>query len=186
MTGMHALWLPIVLSAVAAFIVSSVIHMMSPWHKGDYATVPDQDAVMDALRPFAIPPNDYMLPRAGGMAEMKSPAFLEKMNKGPVIIMTVRPNGMWGMGGALTKWFLYLLIVDAFAAYIAGRALPPGAEFLPVFRFVATAAFLGCSAALWQMNIWYHRKLSTTITSSIDGLIYALIAGAIFGHFWPR
>ena len=54
MTGMHALWLPIVLSAVAAFLVSSVIHMKSPWHKGDYATVPNQDAVMDALRPYGV------------------------------------------------------------------------------------------------------------------------------------
>jgi len=35
MTGLGALWLPILLSSVAVFVVSSVIHMMSPWHKSD-------------------------------------------------------------------------------------------------------------------------------------------------------
>ena len=58
MTGMHALWEPIVLSAVIVFIVSSVIHMMTPWHKSDYAKLASQDAIMDALRPFAIPSGD--------------------------------------------------------------------------------------------------------------------------------
>ena len=59
-TGLSALWLPILLSAVVVFIASSLIHMASPWHKGDYPMMPNQDKVMDALRPFAIPPGDYM------------------------------------------------------------------------------------------------------------------------------
>jgi len=36
MTGLSALWLPILLSSVIVFIVSSIIHMASPWHKSDY------------------------------------------------------------------------------------------------------------------------------------------------------
>jgi len=31
MTGLHSLWLPILLSAVIVFVVSSVIHMALPW-----------------------------------------------------------------------------------------------------------------------------------------------------------
>ena len=56
MTELHALWLPIVLSAVIVFVVSSVIHMFTPWHKGDYSKIPNEDRVMDALRPLNIPP----------------------------------------------------------------------------------------------------------------------------------
>jgi len=40
--------------------------------------------VQEALRPFAIPPGNYMLPRAHGRAELASPTFVEKLNKGPV------------------------------------------------------------------------------------------------------
>ena len=56
MTGLTALWLPILLSAVLVFVVSSAIHMVSPWHKSDYPRVPDEDKLRDALRPLAIPP----------------------------------------------------------------------------------------------------------------------------------
>jgi hypothetical protein len=76
--------------------------------------------------------------------------------------------------------------VGIFAAYIAGRALPPGVTYLEVFRFVGCTAFVGYSLALWQMSIWYHRSLGTTIRSTIDGLIYALLTAGVFGWRWPQ
>ncbi len=187
MTGMHALWMPIVLSAVAVFVVSSLLHMvLAFWHAGDYLKVPSQDGVMDALRPFAIPPGDYMMPRSGGMQEMRTPEFQEKMSKGPVIFMTVMPNGMMGMGRSLSLWFVYTLVISAFAAYVAGRALPVGADYMRVFLFVCITAFLGYTAALWQAFIWYHKAIGTTIRSTIDGLIYAALSAGIFGWLWPH
>lgn len=35
MTGLSALWLPILPSAVFAFLASSILHMVTPWHKSD-------------------------------------------------------------------------------------------------------------------------------------------------------
>ncbi|HET7109995.1 MAG TPA: hypothetical protein VFI41_03915, partial [Gemmatimonadales bacterium] len=64
MTPLGSLWLPILLSAVAVFIVSAVIHMaLQFWHRNDFRTVPNEDAVMAALRPFDIPPGDYIVPQ---------------------------------------------------------------------------------------------------------------------------
>jgi len=186
MTELSALWLPILLSSVIVFVASSVIHMALPWHKSDYPKVPNEDKVMDALRPLAIPPGDYMIPRPSKMQEMRSPEFIEKMNKGPVMIVTVLPNGPARMGRNLVLWFIYLAIVSLFAAYVAGRALPSGAEYLSVFRFAGAAAFLGYSVALWQMSIWYRRAWSTTIKLTVDGLIYALLSAGVFGWLWPR
>ena len=54
MTGLDALWLPILLSSVIVFIVSSVIHTVLPWHKNDYPELPNQDQVSSALRSLAI------------------------------------------------------------------------------------------------------------------------------------
>ncbi|RIK72574.1 hypothetical protein DCC62_19265 [candidate division KSB1 bacterium] len=179
------LWLPILLSAVFVFLVSSVIHMALPWHKGDYAKVPNEDKVMDALRPFAIPPGDYMMPRASSMKDMGSPEFTEKMKKGPVMIFTVVPNGPATMGTSLTLWFLYSVLVGFFAAYLTGRTLAAGADYLEVFRYIGTTAFLGYSLALLQTSIWYRRAWSTTIKSMIDGLIYALVTAGVFGWLWP-
>ena len=79
MTGLSALWLPLLLSAVMVFVASSVIHMASPWHKSDYPKMPNEDQVMDALRPLAIPPGDYFFPRPSSRDEMRSPAFAENI-----------------------------------------------------------------------------------------------------------
>ena len=186
MVEVQALWLPILLSAVFVFALSSVIHMFTPWHKGDYPKIPNEDRVMDALRPLTIPPGDYMFPRPGSMAEMRSQEFAAKRAKGPVMIVTVLPTGPVGMGKELGLWFLYSVVVSIFAAYIAGRALPAGADYLRVFQFVGTSAFLAYSFALWQLAIWYHRSLGTTIRSTIDGLVYALVTAGTFGWLWPR
>src|SRR6266545_8115081 len=121
MTGLSALLLPIFLSSVIVFLVSSVIHMALPWHKSDYTKVPNEDKLRDALRPLAVPPGDYMVPRPSNMKEMRSPEFSEKMKKGPVMVLTVIPNGPPSMTKSLVLWFLYSAVVSLFDAYIAGR-----------------------------------------------------------------
>ena len=185
MTGLLALWLPILLSAVIVFVVSSIIHMTPLWHKNDYPRMQNEDKVIDALRPLAIPPGDYLVPRPASWQEMRSPEFAEKIKKGPVAMITVMPGG-FSMGRNLVLWFIYTLVVGVFAAYVAGRALPAGAAYLHVFRFAGVAAFLAYSAALWQMSIWYYRAWSSTIKATVDGLIYALFTAAAFGWLWPR
>ena len=187
MVALSSLILPILLSAVIVFLVSSVIHMaLTSWHKNDYVKVPNEDKVMDALRPLGIPPGDYMIPRPSSSQDMRSPEFLEKMKKGPVMMLTVIPSGPIPMGKKLALWFLYGAAVSFFAAYVAGRALPVGADYLSVFRFVGTASFIGYSVALWQISIWYHRSWTTTFKSTVDGFVYALFTAGTFGWLWPR
>ena len=186
MTMLFALWLPILVSSVIVFAVSSVIHMFLPWHKGEYPKVPNEDRAIAALRPLAIPPGDYMLPRASSGQEMRAPEFAEKMKQGPVMILTVLPNGPPSMTQSLVLWFCNCVVVGILAAYVAGRALPAGAAYLNVFRFVGTTAFIAHAAALWPMSIWYHRAWSTTIKATVDGLIYGLLTAGTFGWLWPR
>jgi hypothetical protein len=182
-----SLWLPILLSAVFVFIASSVIHMaLQWWHKSDYGKLPEEDKVMEALRPFGLPPGDYMVPNCHSGAEMKTAEFKEKMKQGPVMMVTVMPNGMMNMGQCLGLWFLYTLVVSFFAAYVSCHALSAGATFRQVCRFAGVTSFLGYAAALWQMSIWYQRSWTTTIKATIDGMIYAAITAATFGWLWPH
>src|SRR5438034_2419224 len=143
MVGLSALWLPILLSAVIVFVVSSIIHVATPWHKGDYLQMPNEDKVMDALRPFALQPGDYMVPRPSSAQEIRSPDFVEKMNKGPVLVLTVMPNGSVAMTKSLVLWFLYSAVVGLFAAYVASRALPVDAPSPRVFQLIGVTAFVG-------------------------------------------
>jgi hypothetical protein len=171
---------------VFVFVASSIIHMATPWHKSDYPKVPDEDRLMDAVRPLGIPPGDYMVPRPASPKDMSSPAFTEKMKKGPVMILTVIPAGPVSMGKNLAQWFLYTVVVGILAAYVAGRALPPGEEYIHVFRFAGTTAFVAYAVGVWQTSIWYHRSWLTTFKVTVDGLVYALLTAGTFGWLWPR
>lgn len=186
MDFLATLWMPILLSAVLVFVVSSLIHMVLGYHAGDYKKLPSEDAVMDALRKFDIPAGDYHVPRCESMKDMKSPQFLEKMNKGPVALMTFMKTGAPSMGKSLFLWFLYSVIVSVFAAYLCDRALGPQPHYLAVFRMVGCAAFMGYALALMQNSIWYGRNWCTTIKTMFDGLIYALVTAGVFGWLWPR
>jgi len=186
MVPLAALWLPILLSAVIVFVASSIIHMVLPWHRNDYRSVPDEDRLRAAVQPLAIPPGDYVVPRPSSRAELRSPEFLARVNDGPNLVLTVLPNGPWTMGRNLVLWFVYLAVVAIFAAYVTGRVLPPGTDYLTVFRIAGTTAFLGFALALWQMSIWYRRALGTTVKATVDGLIYALLVAGVFGWLWPR
>src|SRR5436853_7427875 len=96
------LWKPILLSSVIVFIASSLIHMLlSFWHKGDFKQTPNEDRLMDAVRPLSIPPGDYCVPRPSNMAEMRTPEFAQKINKGPVMFFTMLPNGPMNTGQSL-------------------------------------------------------------------------------------
>jgi len=187
MVSLFTLWLPIVLSAVLAFVASFVIHMvLMSWHKNDYLKLPNEDKVMEALRPLAIPLGDYMMPRPASLQDMKSAEFIDKRTKGPVMIFTNLPTGPVSMGGNLVQWFIYCVIVGIFAAYVAASTLAVGTPYPQVFRVVGTTAFVGYALGLWQLSIWYRRAWGTTIRYTIDGLIYALLTAGTFGWLWPR
>lgn len=183
MVPVMSLWLPILVAAVIVFIVSSIIHTALTYHRTDFEAVPDEDAVRAGLR--GVPPGDYVVPHAGSKEERASEAFQSKMREGPIAFMTVFPAGDFGMGASLVQWFLYCVLVGLFAAYVAGTALPPGAEYLSVFQIAGSVAFAGYGLALLQNSIWLRRKWSSTAKAMFDALVYALLTAGTLGWLWP-
>jgi hypothetical protein len=186
MVALTALWAPVVVAAILVFVVSSIIHMVLPYHRTDFGRLPSEDEIMEAMRRFKIPPGDYLVPRPDGPDTMRSQEFIDKMKRGPVAMMTVMESGPPAMGKPLTLWFVYTIVVSIFAGYVTSRALGPGAEYMDVFRFAGTVAFVGYTLALWQNVIWYRRSASATAKSTFDGLVYALLTAGSFGWLWPR
>ena len=184
--ALHTFWLPILLSSVLVFIASSVIHMAPLWHKSDVHRMPMEPQVIDALRPLAIPPGDYFIPRASGMQEMKTPEFKDKMTRGPVAVITVMPNGPIPMTRNLVQWFVFLLVVGVFVTYISARGLPINTPYLRVFKSVAVTAFACYALALVELSIWYRRSWVMTAKTALDGVIYALLTAGVFGWLWPH
>lgn len=185
MTPFLSLWLPIVVAAVTVFVLTLVIHM-TPWHRSDYRKLPDEDGVMQALRPFNMPPDDYMVPHPGTGDYMKSKEYDAKRDAGPVMIVTVVPSGPWQVGTMMGLWFLFAVVVSASVACVVGTIVPPGGDRHAVFHFIAVITFLTYAMGAVPLSIWYNRKWSTTFKYAVDALLSALATGWIFSLMWPK
>ncbi len=183
MEFLTTLWMPILLSAVFVFIVSSIIHMVLGYHASDYKQVPNEDLVMDRLRDLNIPPGHYAVPKPKSMKEFNSPEFQAKMAKGPNVMLNYRKLGV-SMGSSLFQWFVFLLLVNIFVAYVASHTINPGADYLSVFRLVGCVAFMGYGLALLQDAIWGGKSWGATWKMLFDALVYGLVTGGTFGWLW--
>ncbi len=185
MVALADLLLPILLSGVAVFIVSSIIHMCTPMHKGDFAGLPDEDNVRKALRDASLEPGQYAFPKPNSMKEMGEPHMLAKYEEGPVGYMAVLPNGPPALGRSLGLWFLYSLVISLFAAYLATLAHGKGAAYMDVFQVTSTVAFLGYAFGNVNDWLWKGGRASTTIKYLVDGLLYSLATAGVFASMWP-
>ena len=185
MVSLTTLWLPIVLSAVAVFIASSVIHMVFKYHNAEYRQLPDEGAVLEAMRAAKVGPGFYAFPRAPTMKEMSTPEMQEKYTKGPCGVINVIPSGPPAMGGPLILWFIMSLAVSLFAAYLASRTLAPGAQYLQVFRVVGCSSFMAYSFSYFSEGIWKMKPWSMALKHVFDGLVYGLLTAGVFGWLWP-
>ena len=56
-----------------------------------------------------------------------------------LLYATVQPDVVV-MGASLIQWFIYSNLVGVFAAYVTGRVLGAGANYMGLFRFAGTKA----------------------------------------------
>ncbi len=179
------LWMPILVSAAAVFVASSIIWMATPLHKHDYKDPGDKErSILDMLRGAALAPGAYYVPWCGGTSH-KDPEVQAKMNAGPWAMLTVMP-GKPNMGKMLGAWMIHLLIVGVFVAYLASHSLDRGSAYLEVFRITGTGALLAYAGYALPMAIWHGMPWKQLPGRVLDGIIYALITAGIFGAMWPK
>jgi len=185
MVPLTALWLPIVMSSIIVFVASSIMHMLLPYHRGDYRQLPEEDKLLVALRGAGLQRGLYIFPY-GTHKDMKSPAMIEKYKQGPVGMLTVFPSGPPAMPKFLVLWFGFTLIISFFVAYLTGRTVAPSANYLAVFRVAGTAAFLAYGLGNLSNGIWKGQPWGMTLKEVIDGLVYGLLTAGTFGWLWPH
>ena len=185
MVSLGALWWPILLSAVLVFVVSSLMHMILPWHKGDFAQIADGSEVLAAMRKAGMRPGQYMFPACSDIKEMGSPEMKAKYEAGPVGHMTILPNGTPSIGRSLVQWFVYSLLIGVFAAYVGTLCLARGAGYEQAFRVTGTVAILGYAVPNLTDSIWKGQRWGVTFRFVVDGLVYGLVTAGTFGWLWP-
>lgn len=173
------LWLPILVSSVVLFVASSIAWTVLTHHDSDFQRIPQEDPFMASVRGLSLPAGSYIFPHMTHK-DAKDPAAQEKYRQGPrgKIVVWDMPH----MGRNLGLTFLLFLVIAAVVAYAAWVAMGPGIGFTKAFRVVGTIGVL-VFASSGQLNaIWFPRR---TFNDFLDGIVYGLLMGAIFGYFWP-
>jgi hypothetical protein len=186
MVSLGSLWLPILVSAVLVFIASSIIHMVLKYHNSDYTRLPNEDAVRAAIRAGNPPPAQYVIPYCSDMKDRDKPEMQQKYADGPVAVMNLLTPGKPNMGKYLTQWFLFIVFVSFFIAYVAAHTIQQGTPYLEVFRVVGAVGFLAYAAGQIPESIWMGKPWKVTVKGVLDGLVYALVTAGTFGWLWPR
>lgn len=179
-----SLWLPVVVSAVAVFVVSSILHMLLKYHKADYKKLSDEDSVAQALRKAAPGPGLYLIPHCTE-EQMKDPAVRKKYEEGPVGILALMRNAPPNMGKYLGQWFVFCFLVSFVTAYVARHTLVFGEDPLKVLRITTTVAFMAYAFGRIQESIWMAIPWPNSLRGIVDGLVYALTTGIVFWLLWP-
>jgi hypothetical protein len=186
MVAWSQLAVPILLSVVLVFLVSSLIHAALQLHQKQYRKLDNEDEVRAAIRKSAPAPGMYILPYCKHGKDAAAPEMIKKFEEGPLGVLYVRPSGMIKIGPFLAQWVVYTFAVSCVVAYLARVVLDPHATFLGAFRVVGTTAWL---AYAWQSPsdaIWKSKPWSVAFGEMFDGLVYALLTAAVFAWFWPR
>lgn len=169
-----SLWLPILLSGIAVFVASAIAWMALPFHRTEWQSLPNAAETFPSIAKMGIAPGQYIFP---GMDDDP-----ERQKSGPwgtLSIWVGQPSmGMNMLQSLVFYWFASFCI-----AYLATLAIPSGADFMKVFRFVGTAGILTYCFAGIPNGIWFKRKLLWDV---VDGIAFALLTGVIFALLWPK
>lgn len=183
MISLTSLALAIIVSAAVVWVASAIVWMVLPWHKTDFKAVNNEEAARGALQ--GLPPGQYDIPHCTSPAEMKEPEMARRFNEGPTGFITIKANGIPSMGGAMLASFVFYVAVGVVVAYIASRTLPAGTDYLKVFQITAAVAWVAHSFGVTTDAIWFGRPWSSVGKTLLDGFIYALLTGGVFGWLWP-
>ena len=185
MVSIGALWLPILLSAGAVWAASAIIWMVMPHHKSEYGKFPDEDAARQALAPQNLAPGLYDIPHIAAPSDLEDAEVVRKFEEGPVGFFTAVPTGVPTMGSKIMLSIVFYLVITVFVAYLAGRTLDAGADYLAVFRITGTVAWLAYGTATVPDAIWFGRPWSQIVKGLLDALVYGLLTAGFFGWLWP-
>ncbi len=180
-----SLWIPVLVSAIAVFVLSSLAHMVLRYHRKDYLGLPNEDAVAEALRKAGPSPGVYHLPHCDDPSQMKEPAVQKKFADGPVAIVTVVRSGAPRLATYLVQWFLLCLFISFTAAYVARHALTYGSAGLEIMRITGSVALVGYAYGHLQGSIWQGIPWANSLRGIADAIVYALATGLVFRLLWP-
>lgn len=182
-----ALWLPIILSAVAVFIASALAWMLVGHHSKDHQGLGEERErkLIEALKSINIAPGVYGFPDMHkAMSRDEQRKMFDTMFQNPVGLLRVwrHPN----MGVNMFMSFVIYLVASTLIAYLGWAAFGHAkVEFTKIFQVLGTAGVLTYTIASLPGDVWFQNSKRAMVLNVLDGVVFGLITGAIFAWRWP-
>ena len=184
MTVIIAHWIPILVSTLGVWLVSSLVWMVLPYHRSDYAKIPDEDSVQGALRAQDLAPGLYSVPHCRTHDEMNSEEIQAKIKQGPSAFITIIPADAFNMAKSLSIWFAQNLLFAVIAAHLLHAMLADPPSGAAVFHVTALVYLVAHGGAYLTDAVWFSRPWKVVFKQIFDALLYALTAAAVFAWLW--
>lgn len=183
MEFLQQLWLPILVTSVAAFACSFLVWAILPHHKGDWSKLPNEDGVREFLKTQNLAAGPYIFPMMDGK-DCNSPEGKAKWKAAPVGELRIWKDV--NMGKNMFCTFLVFLFATILIAYISWhvRASMAG-TFADRFQVAGSLGILAYCFSFIPNMIWFQASKRALINCIIDGVLYGFVTGAIFSWLWP-
>jgi hypothetical protein len=174
------------LTGIVLFFWGAFAHMVLPLGKMGVRQIPDEGPVLEAVRETVREPGFYFFPGKDmnkPASESEEQAWMEKVKRGPVGVLIVRPTD----GEAISPRQLGTqLATDVLSALLAASLLTSvRAGYWGRVLFVTMLGVFGfvtISLPYWN---WYGFPTDFTAAEGIDQVVGWLIAGLILARFVP-
>jgi hypothetical protein len=178
------------LGAIVVFVMSSIFHMATHLGEVGIQTLPNEDAVVTALRSSIHEPGFYFFPgqnmtpgRSKEQVEADNATQMAKWKAGPTGILIYRPGGIeLQFGKLLVNQFLFGLVGAFLLAWILAATAGATGYGTRVLIVTAAALFGGFVYTMPYWN-WYNfptnyivSEISTMVVSwAVAGLAMAAV-----------
>ena len=179
---MQKIILSAVLGGLTLFVWGFLSWMILPFHTATMKDMPNEQAIVEALRANLTEPGVYSYP---GMADYEADeaAWVAKHKQGPIVTMMVyHPDGMEPMQPMV---FIKGLLIDMLAAGLSALMLSMIVSAVPLYgRRILMGTMLGVFAALVShFTLWNYFMIPAgyTLAMSLDLVVGWTLAGAVIG-----
>jgi hypothetical protein len=181
------------IGAVTVFLALSVVHMLTGLAEAGVKAMPEEDAVMAAMRSSIHEPGFYFFPgtsmsagRTKEQQDAEQKRYQEKYEQGPNGVLIYHPGGQaFSFGKLLVNQFV-LNLVEAFLAAGVLALLPVGTSYgtrVLVVVLMALFAVMGTNAEYWN---WYGFPGRYTLGYSLGSVLSWVAGGLAMAPFVKR
>lgn len=170
-----------ILGGIGIFVVSSVLHMLTPLAHAGLKAMPNDPAIERSMK-ANLPKEEglYMFPGVDMSKKMtpeEEAAMTAKYQAGPTGLLLYYPNGRtFSFGGLLAKEFVSDVVLALIASFIVSLT---AASFGQRVIAVTLLGFVAWVAISYSYLNWYGFPMNFVLAEGIDQVAGFLVCGII-------